>query len=706
MKNAIAAVLLSAVTFLSSPVARGQSTSVSPPTTATIAADQGGGPGISITEWTLPGANRMPRDTFVNKRDGSVWYSGAAVNVLGRFDPKTRALEEFHLRPDSDPYAVVEHSGSGVQSTVYFTSHTGGLVGEFDPNTRDVREFRLHGGSAILHDVTFDRNGVLWFTAMKAQPPQDPQGSKIGSINLFSSEIRLADTPTRGASPYSLAVNSKGTPFFSELDGPRLASVDPVTMAVTEYPLPDAKSGTRGLVITPDDLVWYTDHARGYLGRFDPKARTFSEWPSPGGANSHPSAMAKVGPMLWYLEAAPKPELVRFDPRTERFQRWALPISEEIDHLYAHTDGSLWLALSASNRIMKIAPLSAASSRIYVLNNQGTTVDVIDPATNKVVQKIEGIPDAHGATFSPDGSRAYITSESENELYEVDTKAGRVLRKLQMSDGTANVPTITKDGSRIFVCVNGVRDAYGIMQSQKGGFVDIVDTKSFQKVKSVHRKGGMHDCYTTPDGQYIIASSLGGKFLEVWDVKTEQPLWEVNFDKGVTTTAQEVGADGSTRRLFSNLSDFRGFAVIDFASHKEVARIQLPDKPSGIVLPETLSRRNHIPTHGNEVSPDGKTLWVVSRGANGVFVYSLPDLKVVQFIATPRVKGGAENKNGGDPGWIAFTHDGRMAYVANAAANSVSAIDAKTMRVVAEIPVGEQPDHVFTLVIPDGAGTR
>jgi YVTN family beta-propeller protein len=354
----------------------------------------------------------------------------------------------------------------------------------------------------------------------------------------------------------------------------------------------------------------------------------------------------------------------------------------------------LWLLLMA-------AQLSAASSRIYVLNDKGTTVDVIDPGTNTVVQTIEGIPEPHGATFSPDGTRAYITSESENALFEVDTKSAKVLRRVKMSTGTANVPTITRDGSRIFVCVNGVRDTYGIMQSQKGGFVDIVDAKSFRKVKSVHRKGGMHDCYTTPDGKSVIASSLGGKFLEVWDVKTEQPVWEVDFDKGVTTTAQEIDPDSSTRRLFSNLSDFRGFAVIDMAAHKEVARIQLPDQPSGILLPEGLSRRNHIPTHGNEVSPDRKTLWVVSRGANGVFVYSLPELKVIKFIPPPRVKGAPANANGGDPGWITFTQDGKMAYVANAAANSVSAIDATRMEVVAEIPVGEQPDHVFTLVLPD-----
>jgi YVTN family beta-propeller protein len=275
-----------------------------------------------------------------------------------------------------------------------------------------------------------------------------------------------------------------------------------------------------------------------------------------------------------------------------------------------------------------------------------------------------------------------------------------------MSKGSANMSTITNDGSRIFVCVNGARDAYGIMQSQRGGFVDIVDASSFQKIKSIPEKGGMHDCYTTPDGKYIIASSLGGKFLQVIDANTEESLWTVDFDKGVTTTAQELGPDGATRRLFSNLSDFRGFAVIDFAEHKEVNRIQLPDRPGPVYLGEKLKRRNHIPTHGNEVSPDGKTLWVCSRGANGVFVYSLPDLEVIKFVPTPRLNDAPKDEDGGDPGWIAFSADGKTAYVANAAANSVSAIDAKTMKEIAEIPVGDQPDHVFTLVLPNSKTAR
>ena len=50
------------------------------------------------------------------------------------------------------------------------------------------------------------------------------------------------------------------------------------------------------------------------------------------------------------------------------------------------------------------------------------------------------------------------------------------------------------------------------------------------------------------------------------------------FDGGVRPMAIEAGPDGATRRVFVQLSDLHGFAVVDFAQRKEVARIQLPDQ--------------------------------------------------------------------------------------------------------------------------------
>jgi hypothetical protein len=71
---------------------------------------------------------------------------------------------------------------------------------------------------------------------------------------------------------------------------------------------------------------------------------------------------------------------------------------------------------------------------------------------------------------------------------------------------------------------------------------------------------------------------VAAKFLTVIDLKTEQPVWTVNFDKGVRPIPFETAPDNSTTRLFVRLSDFHGFAV-DFAKHEEVARIKLPDDP-------------------------------------------------------------------------------------------------------------------------------
>ena len=99
--------------------------------------------------------------------------------------------------------------------------------------------------------------------------------------------------------------------------------------------------------------------------------------------------------------------------------------------------------------------------------------------------------------------------------YAVDTKqTEKIINKAALSPGSADLPAITKDGSRIFVCINGVRDDKGNMLSDRGGVVDIVDTTTFEKIKSLPFKGGMHDCYATPDGKYVVAGSMGRKIFQ------------------------------------------------------------------------------------------------------------------------------------------------------------------------------------------------
>src|SRR4029450_1808337 len=141
--------------------------------------------------------------------------------------------------------------------------------------------------------------------------------------------------------------------------------------------------------------------------------------------------------------------------------------------------------------------------------------------------------------------------------------------------------------------------------------------------------------------------------------RTEQPAWVMDFDLGVRPMAFETNPDGSTKRMFVQLTEFNGFAVVDFATHKEVTRIELPKLGPG----KTPVLEGGNASHGMAVSADGRMLLVESRLNSAVYVYSLPDLKLLGSVDVGRA-----------PDWVTLTPDGRTAYVANAVSNSVSVV--------------------------------
>jgi YVTN family beta-propeller protein len=346
-----------------------------------------------------------------------------------------------------------------------------------------------------------------------------------------------------------------------------------------------------------------------------------------------------------------------------------------------------WLAMAQWVRNAGLPGASSSSENgtlIYVTNSAANTVDVVDSHSNKVVQIIRGIELPHGVTFSPDGSRVYISNESESVLDVIDRKTGDILQKVALSDRPNNI-AITKDGSRVLV---GIR--------AQPGTVDVIDTKLLRRTNSIPVDGSVHNVFVTPDGKYAVSGSIENKAATVIDLQSDKAIWKVRFDSGVRPMTFETNPDGSTARIFVQLSNFHGFAVVDFAKRAEVARIKLPDQPGGFGIAEG---RLGTPSHGIGVAPDGKSLWVASTLANAVFEYSLPDLKLIGHAELPQVHPLGHAPTGSVPEWITFTPDGKVLYVSNSGAASVSAIDMATLKTVALIPVGEVPKRINSLTI-------
>jgi len=221
---------------------------------------------------------------------------------------------------------------------------------------------------------------------------------------------------------------------------------------------------------------------------------------------------------------------------------------------------------------------------------------------------------------------------------------------------------------------------------QEPGGVDVIDTVRMERVKTIPTRGTIHNAYVTPDGKYVVAGSIQGKTINVIDAASEQPAWTLEMDLGIRPMTFSWNADGSTKWIFAQLSGFNGFAVVDFATQKEIKRIKNPDLPPGkATVPEGSD-----PSHGMAVTSDGKTLVVCSRLNNYLYAYSLPDLNPL---------GGAE-LGGKGAGWVTLTPDGKTAYVANPVTNDVSVVDIRSLKEVARIPVGFVPKRNVTVLLP------
>jgi YVTN family beta-propeller protein len=324
---------------------------------------------------------------------------------------------------------------------------------------------------------------------------------------------------------------------------------------------------------------------------------------------------------------------------------------------------------------LAIQSLAAATVRIVQTNAAGDSVMLIDPVTNKVVGEIKDIEVNHGAAVAPDGSRFYITNEAESTLDVADAKTLKVTKHIPLTNHPNNV-AVSKDGKRVYVAI-----------VQGAGAIDVIDTTTLTRVKSIRTEGGIHNTYVTPDGKFVVAGSIPGRKITVIDQKTEEILWTLPTDEGVRPMAFETNPDGSTKRIFVQLSGFNGFVTVDFATHKLVDRIAAPEAPPGEKVTDGLQGS---PGHGLAITPDGKTLAMVSKMNTRIYFYTLPDLKLA-----------GEVKVGHHPDWLTFTPDGKRLYVANAGSNSVSVVDVAARKELMQIPVGQVPKRNITAVLPN-----
>jgi virginiamycin B lyase len=112
---------------------------------------------------TFPVLARAGAHDVYPSPDGTVWFTAQSAGKLGRLDPRTGKSDLIALGPGAAPHRVIV----GPDAAAWVTEGGQNAIARVDPATRAVNLFPLPKDrrNANLNTASFDRHGMLWFTA-------------------------------------------------------------------------------------------------------------------------------------------------------------------------------------------------------------------------------------------------------------------------------------------------------------------------------------------------------------------------------------------------------------------------------------------------------------------------------------------------------------------------------------------------------------
>ena len=292
---------------------------------------------VPIKEFKVEWEGR-PRDPYAGP-DGKVWFVGQAGNYIAHFDPAAETFKRFEIEAGhKSAQPDCRSAGAGlVHGQSERADRPARSRERQDSDVPDAGSRRR----AIRTRLMFDGKGNIFFTLQGA--------SMIGRLKMATGEIKLVKAGDQPANPYGIVLDNAGNPWVALFRTNTVVRVNPETMELTPFKEASESSRSRRIEWTSDDMVWYVDEPRGFLGRINPKTGEVKEWQTPGGAGSRPYALTKDDRgRLWFSETGPVKQLVGFDPRTERFFS-VNSVSNTIRHMmFDARTGMMWFGTDSN----------------------------------------------------------------------------------------------------------------------------------------------------------------------------------------------------------------------------------------------------------------------------------------------------------------------------------------------------------------------
>ncbi len=289
----------------------------------------------------------------------------------------------------------------------------------------------------------------------------------------------------------------------------------------------------------------------------------------------------------------------------------------------------LWISTLVS--VVAILPAIPADGTLIVLNKSDHQAALVDPSTYEIIAKIPTGKGPHEVAASPDGRYAYVSNYGSFGIF--------------------------RQGER--------------RQQEPGSTLTVIDLKA-RAVKATFDLGE----YRQPHG---IRTSRDGKLLWV-TCEANQSVLELDAATGKVLRAWKTGQE------LSHMVVPSGDEKKLFISNIRSGSVSMIDRASGSVTTLPLADGSE----GSDISPDGREVWIVNRGADSISVIDTATEKVVATFAS----------GGKFPIRVKFTPNGKQAWVSNLQTNTVTIFDTASRKLETPMEVGAAP--VGIQMTPDG----
>lgn len=326
---------------------------------------------------------------------------------------------------------------------------------------------------------------------------------------------------------------------------------------------------------------------------------------------------------------------------------------------------------------------------LYVTNKTGISVYDINDG-HKLVRNID-VPDTSeykGISASVPLGKLYLTSNLKDDLVCIDLATNEISWRRHYSDGYVDSQAMSPDGKTIYVPLRG-GDSWWVLAAATGNVKAKIKTEHGKNYAADdHPIGGVgpHNTWMSRDGSRVYLQVLTVPYIFIADTKTNQVIGKIGpFSKGL----RPIAITDDEKYAVANVDWLLGFEIAavrdgDKWGGKMLYRVEAKTPAQRLAqLPNPPEHKPHSTmSHGVNIRPDQKEVWVVDGVYGYVYVYDITTMPPQHVADIPLFADPAQTPK---PGWISFGIDGRYAYPDGGAV-----IDTRTKEVVARIPTSEK----------------